>query len=615
MNIPKDTDRRAFFAALAENAVAAYSKTLDELLMCREQYEGSTKIDGSDEPAATVRNITYELIESQVSADIPSPKVEPYTYTEEKARAALSIERLCNQVRTRLPMEEFNNADERNTYIYGGSVWLVEWDEKRGGRRYHGDIRLTCISPEQFIPQPGMTVIADMEYCFLLQTTTRGELRRRYGVKEEDCHLASQETVGALSKNESGSDVSDSDAVTVCTAYWKNVSGDVCRFVFSGELALEDVEGLYRRKRRFCRTCQNDLALCRCGERCEPATENVDAEVIGHATLPPHTAKTAEKNLRVASLFGQIPYYLPESFPIILRKNTASQQNLLGQSDCLIIRPQQQQVNKIESRIQQKLMRSGITPMMPEDARITLNNSVFGQVLKLRDGERADHYGTLDTTPNISQDVIQAERLYQQAKRIIGITDTFQGESDVYAQSGVAKQLQIAQAAGRLESKRRMKLAAYAELDRMIFSLYLAYADEPRAITFHDGFGRAHSGSFCRHDFLAYDGQNGGFYYDDDFLFSADKNTPIESERQELWHKNMQNLTSGTLGDPKKTETLLRYWQNQERVHYPFARENVEYFEKRLADEREAYEKQAALLAALQEKEKEDGGEAKSDEQ
>jgi len=35
--------------------------------------------------------------------------------------------------------------------------------------------------------------------------------------------------------------------------------------------------------------------------------------------------------------------------------------------------------------------------------------------------------------------------------------------------------------------------------------------------------------------------------------------------------------------------TLLRYWQSQERAHYPYARENVEYF-KLLFEEEKAKE-------------------------
>lgn len=574
MTIPKKEERRHYFAALLEEALADYSETLDELALCREQYEGSKKIDGSDEEATATRNITYELIESQVSADIPSPKVDSFVFTREKSRRATSIERLCHQSRLRLPLEEFNSRDERMTYVYGGSIWQVEWDAEAGARK-EGGVKISCISPEQFIPQPGMTELEDMDYCFLYMRTTREELCRRYGVSEEQSLRASvdcREGAGAA-------EASGRDAVTLAVCYYKNEQGEVSRFIWSGELTLSDEENFYRRRRVRCRRCGQSASLCRCRDKAEMKAE----ELLCESALPfarSASGKRRRGTAKMAELFGEIPYFAPKEFPLILRRNTSVERRLLGTSDCLIIRPQQQQINKIESRIHQKLMRAGITPMMPEDARITLNNSVFGQVLKLREGERAEDYGTLDTTPSIAQDVTQAERLYRQAKRIIGITDTFQGESDVYAQSGVAKQLQIAQAAGRLESKRRMKQAAYAKLDRLIFELHLAFADGARELSFRDALGRSGRDVFNRYDFLTYDASCGGFYYDTDYLFSCEKNDAPELARDMLWQKNLENLRAGTLGDPTSPVTLLRYWRSQEQARYPFARENVEYFEE-----------------------------------
>jgi hypothetical protein len=77
--------------------------------------------------------------------------------------------------------------------------------------------------------------------------------------------------------------------------------------------------------------------------------------------------------------------------------------------------------------------------------------------------------------------------------------------------------LQIAQAAGRLESKRRMKQAAYAKLDRLIFELHLAFADGARELSFRDALGRSGRDVFNRYDFLTYDASYGGFYYDTDY--------------------------------------------------------------------------------------------------
>ena len=72
------------------------------------QYRGSADIDGSTQKALTVRNITYEMIESQVSSHIPPPKVDPTAYSEKKVRLAQSVERLLSAVRDKLPYEQMN---------------------------------------------------------------------------------------------------------------------------------------------------------------------------------------------------------------------------------------------------------------------------------------------------------------------------------------------------------------------------------------------------------------------------------------------------------------------------------------------------------------------------
>ena len=304
--------------------------------------------------------------------------------------------------------------------------------------------------------------------------------------------------------------------------------------------------------------------MCRCKKR-KIATADIKCEHITHD--------------KGETCGVDIPYYVPKLFPIAIRKNTSAEKQLFGQSDCDYIRPEQQAINKVESRILKKLLRAGITPIVPEDATIALNNSVFGQVIKMKPGESAAQYGKVDTTPDISQDIAEAERLYDHAKRVIGISDAFQGvDTGAYAESGYAKQLRINQASGRLESKRKMKHTAYARIDRIIFSLYLAFADEPRTLSYKDAYGRIHESEFSRYDFIEFDPKRREYFFDDAYLFSVDLNGGNEYQREALWQRNLENLKAGTLGDPTDPATLLRYWQCQERAHYPHARENVEYF-------------------------------------
>ena len=561
-------ERLDFFRSLYESAKSAYADTYDELERNMEQYRGSTDIDGGREKAITVRNVTYEIIESQVSSDIPQPKADAAYYSEDKERAAHAIEALCRSLRDRLPFEEMNDLDERYTYIYGGSVWFVEWDSTADFGDVTGGVRVHCISPKDFIPQPNVHSVEDMEYCFLRFTTTRYELIRKYGVSEEESFLAECESLSDTS--------AESETVSLVVCFYKGESAEIGKFVFSGELTLSDIENYYKRKTKVCKICKNDEGSCIC-DKGSFETVDVDYETVRNKNAP----------------FGaleKVPYYVPKSFPLVIRKNTSAEGALLGQSDCVYIRPEQQAINKIESRILQKLLRAGVTPIVPEDASVAVNNSVFGQVIKMKPGESMAQYGKVDTTPDISQDIAEAERLYEHCKRILGISDAYQGIGEFANESGVARQLRISQASGRLESKKKMKYTAYAHIDRLIFEHYLAFADEPRKICYKDVYGRVHNACFNRYDFLTFDAMKMSFRYDDAFLFSVDLNGGSEYQREALWQRNLENLKSGTLGDPALPETLLRYWQNQERAHYPHARENVEYFSEILRKEADGYE-------------------------
>ena len=229
---------------------------------------------------------------------------------------------------------------------------------------------------------------------------------------------------------------------------------------------------------------------------------------------------------------------------------------------------------------------------MPEGTAVTLSNAIFGQIIKTRPGESIDNYGKIDTTPDISQDIAEANRLYDQAKRVLGISDALQGLDANVSESGYARQLKIARASSRLETKKRMKHLAYCRIYELIFKHYLAFADEPRRFAWRDTFGKMHFTEFNRYDFIEQD-KYGNYYYDDSYLFTVDTNADAQYQSEVLWEINLTNLERGTLGDKTNPTTLMRYWQLQDKAHFPYARENVEYFQNMItsvgANETEGY--------------------------
>lgn len=630
-------DRLQYFQSLYEKAKSA-AGTRNELIdEWEQQYRGSRDIDGSVLQAESIRNLTYECIESQVETSIPVPKVDPERWSEKTQDCAQEIERLCKNYRNKYPFEQFNDIDERNTYKFGASVWLLEWDSTIRTHNTSGDVKVTMIHPRDFFGQPGVYSIDDMDYCFLRFTSTKYEIRRKYGVSEMEAEKADIDTGAYVNDTE---DVQDKDEiVTVVVCFYKNDDGEICKFVYSGDLILADIEAYYRRKMKKCRKCGKVEGICECEkpkfEYVDDEYEVLDHDIVcndGKYTIPAlsyvYNADGTRKIDRYAvntvigddgmpvmeSVDGyatpmtertpvyktektKLPYYTPKRFPVVIRVNTSVSDQLYGQSDCEYLKPQQQDVNIIESRIMAKLKRSGVTPCLPEDATIGTNNEIFGQYIRLKPNESKAQYGTVDTTPNIQQDIAQSERIYVMAKRTLGITDTYQGFADTTAKSGKAKQVAVQQAAGRLASKRVMKQLAYSDIDRVIFELYLAYADELRYIIYTDEFGRTHGSAFNRYDFIHFDEDTKKWYYNDSFLFSVDLSGDVEQYKDQMWTNVTQYYQSGMFGNPTETYSQLMVWLFLEKYREPVAHTMVEMLTQKLEAERAQQQQMQAMAA------------------
>ena len=620
-----EAERVDFFTDLYSEARCYADEIYSNMEKYRRQYKGSREIDNSDTEATHVRNITYELIESQITGYLPNPAVSPKMWSERNERCAKSIERLLAIKRNELPFEEMNDMDERFSPIYGGSIWLCEWDESILTHSTVGDARISCLAPRKFTGQPSIYRVDDMEYCFIEFETTKDEIVRRFGISPE----VAEET----EKSPDADGNAEDNTATLYVCYYKDDDDNVCEYIWSGDTEISDVRDYYSRKRRVCKKCGKREALCECekpefdmeNEAFEELSADIqcsDGTIIpaqspifenGEPVMVEEQRQALDENgspiydyigsiamPRVVTVSvpkmgpTKLPFYKPKTFPVKIRKNTSEEDSLFGQSDCEFIRPQQQAINKLESRMMRKLMRGGVMPYVPADANIDIDNSVFDRVLKIEE-KHTGRYGVLDLQADVSRDAMAAERHYDHAKRILGISDSFQGQYDSSAQSGKAKQMQIQQAQGRLDSKRRMKNALYAELDKTIFQYYLAFADEPRPASYKDAQGRWQNVYFNRYDFIRYDNETGEYYYDDEYLFSADASVDLESARDFIWQENRQNFQTGAYGDPSLPQTQLIFWQNMERAHYPYARDNVERIQDEIARQAQVAQMQGQI--------------------
>lgn len=204
--------------------------------------------------------------------------------------------------------------------------------------------------------------------------------------------------------------------------------------------------------------------------------------------------------------------------------------------------------------------------------------------------------GVYDFSGDLQYELAYLAQVYEEARQILGITDSFQGRRDPTATSGVAKEYSAAQAAGRLESKRVMKNAAYAQLFELMFKFWLAYSDEPRPVSYKDFKGETQYEEFNRYDFLEQDA-DGQWYWNDQFLFSCDTSAPLASNREAMWQETRLNLQTGAFGDPTQTDTLILFWSKMEELHYPGAGTTKKYLEDKL--QREQLQAQQAQTQAM----------------
>ena len=564
---------------------------------------GDTHRDGTKKKTSHVRNITFENIESQVSSAIPQPKVTPRRKKDE--HLANVIEHFLRNELDRLPFEAINDLAERTVPIQGGVGFLVEWDNTKRTSTTVGEVNVTLIHPKQFAPQPDVyTSIADMDYFIVKVPTTKGCIERRYGVVLE--------TEGESEPDIRGGDGSTSEEnLTLYMGYALNDHGGIDRYTWVNDTELESLEDYQARRQPVCE---------RCGKVKPLAGQEVNGSVYAGGACPWCGGKKWDERvqdfeeLRVpvhrsdgteiggteaAGEPTKIPFYRPDCYPIVLQRSVSVYGQLLGNSDVDMIRDQQNTSNRIEQKIIDRLMKAGTRITLPDraDLRTDPEDSERWYIGKPSDKQLIDVY---DFSGNLQYELTYLSQVYEEARQIIGITDSFQGRRDATATSGKAKEFSAAQAAGRLESKRVMKNAAYAELFEVMFKFWLAYSDEPRPVTYKDSTGETVYEEFNRYDFLER-GEDGEWHWNDQFLFSCDTSAPLASNREAMWQETRQNLQTGAFGDPTDIETLILFWAKMEELHYPGAGQTKKHLEEKAQRAEEMQRMQAEMQRMQQE--------------
>lgn len=602
-----------------EEARESYGSDKNRMKTYQGYYDGDRSVaqdpNSSYSPskkASNVRNIVYELIESQVDSSIPMPKVRAI-HPEDEELAKKLEHYLENKIKTtKLPL--LNDMMERNVPVQGGDFFHVQWDANAGLHSQIGDIKVSEIHPKKLIPQPGMVEIEAMDYFFVQELYTKKKVKAIYGVSVEDCGNDYTDLAGEQSSTAS----INSDIVTVNTAYYHNEHGGVGIFVWCDTEILLDLDDYEARYLDHCAKCgavmQNGVCP-ECGskkvkkmpEEYEEMAEGMEvktsypmADGTFSRNIDPFTEEEApqmdENGQPVMDEMGQpvmemrkvkrkIPYYKPNIYPVVLRKNIAQNDRLLGGSDVAVIIDQQDTVKKLGSKINEKLLKGGSFVTLPTGIDVEKTDKEL-KILRVRNAADKSLIDVINVQPNVQNDLSYEETNYNWAKSALGITDSFQGKFSSSEVSGTARQYAINQAAGRLESKRTLKNEAFAKLYEYMFKFWLAYSDQSSAIISTDSNGAANYDEIDRHEFLKIDSA-GEFYWDDEFLFETDPTSTLMQNREALWNQTDLKLQSGAFGPVGDLETARAYWTIQKANGYPNAAIILNIIEQRIKEQQE----------------------------
>ena len=602
-----------------EESLESYASDKNRMKTYQGYYDGDRSVaqdpNSSYSPskkASNVRNIVYELIESQVDSSIPMPKVRAI-HPEDEELAKKLEHYLENKIKTtKLPL--LNDMMERNVPVQGGDFFHVQWDANAGLHSQIGDIKVSEIHPKKLIPQPGMVEIEEMDYFFVQELYTKKKVKSIYGVSVEDCGNDYTDLAGEQSSTAS----INSDIVTVNTAYYHNEHGGVGIFVWCDTEILLDLDDYEARYLDHCAKCgavmQNGVCP-ECGskkvkkmpEEYEEMAEGMEvktsypmADGTFSRNIDPFTEeeapKTDENGQPVMDEMGQpvmemrkvkrkIPYYKPNIYPVVLRKNITQNDKLLGGSDVAVIIDQQDTVKKLGSKINEKLLKGGSFVTLPTGIDVEKTDKEL-KILRVRNAADKSLIDVINVQPNVQNDLSYEETNYNWAKSALGITDSFQGKFSSSEVSGTARQYAINQAAGRLESKRTLKNEAFAKLYEYMFKFWLAYSDQSSAIISTDSNGTANYDEIDRHEFLKIDSA-GEFYWDDEFLFETDPTSTLMQNREALWNQTDMKLQSGAFGPVGDLETARAYWTIQKANGYPNAAIILNIIEQRIKEQQE----------------------------
>lgn len=536
----------------------------------RKAYKGTLNAlttDGtiSKRKSRQLRKMCYEMVESKIDNSIPMPKMKP-RYKTDLPLVDITENYLKYEV-DGIFSKFVNDRSERSTYIDGTSWYKVWWDSLSNTHCRSGDVKIDCCTVDQIVPQPGVQDYRQLEYIFERRDVSLSRLYDLYG-----------RVITPIAQ--------DTNVIEVISCYYLNSNRIVGLFMYAPHSlqVICNEESWQIRKLRTCTKCgtinpQGDI--CRlCGNthfKYKDATEEILEDDLMEIYNPYEAGETEdedEKDHYASRVFlskgTTIPFYQVRQLPFIPRPAISSINSIYGMSEVQVVLDEQDAINKVLTKAVDKTLKSGSILTKPERMKLSNVDDTM-KVLGVRTTEEAAMIQSKQIIADTSQDMAMASILYENGKTASGVTESFQGARDTTATSGKAKQYAAAMTAGRIESLRVMKTAAFAGLYELVLKFLLAFSDEPRKFVRILPDGSSKEECWNKYMFLDKD-KYGNIYYRDDFQFDSDPASTLSQNRVQMWQETQDKFIQGAMGAPNDPRTLKLFWNIMDSLQYPLAK-------------------------------------------
>lgn len=583
------------------------------------QYKGTKAVRGdvnnqnaniTVKLANNVRQVSYEMVESQVNTIIPDPLVRSKRNGFQDLARNVQDKIKADLETSTIP--SLNDRIERLVPIYGWCMVIMDWDISKGSHEYKGDKSFEVVSPSQVIPQSGIYDFKKMDYFFIEVPTTKNFIKLKYGIDVFDEEESNPELTKLQDDTIYTQNGVTDDNVTLVKVYYKDEQGDVGVYMFVNDVEIADYPKYYYPKLYICENCgtinpQGTKKCVNCGEKKFKTADDEYDEIQEEIELEPLVAtvtkKTADYNdegimevrveeveaitKRVLEEGDKVPRYIFKDYPIVVRVNTPDEYKI-GQSDLEVIADQHVALSKIVSRIQEKLMKGGTIIACSPDTRARITDELY-QVITMKTGD-LQTFRTIDLQADVTRDIEAARFYYEMIQSTLGISDSFQGKYDPSAKSGRAKEVQVQQSAGRLSSKMLNKYVFFKDLFNLMFKFDLCFTNESRYFVKKNADNNDEWAEFSKLNFLVRD-KNDNWYYNDEFIITAESGNALPNDKVFIMEQTVAQFSAGLL-DRKQ------YWQILKSLNFPNASDILSQLEKQeeeIAQQEQAMQEQAML--------------------